>query len=326
MQVLIVKLSSLGDILHALPAVHAMRKGLDARIDWATQSEYAELVGCFPDVERVIPVERRRPWRGGAKTLRRLRAKRYDLVVDLQGLLKSALISGLARGDRRLGPSFHREGSRWFYHAVPALRDRSRHAVEQNLDVLDLLGLPRPEKMIFPVAFPRYELRTGRPRIGLAPVSRWPSKNWPEANFSELADMLHDRYGASIVLLGGASDRELCRRIAERCRVPPINLCGKLSLPELGGCIENLDLLVSNDSGPVHIAAALDRPCLVFYGPTAPGRTGPWGERHTVLIPKGDCTGCYRRVCRRKHGHCLETLSPGNVMDTIRRKGYLETR
>ena len=118
MQILIVKLSSLGDLFHALPAVHNLKVGLDATVDWVVQSEYADLVRCFSDVDRVIALDRSALVDNWVPFRDALREREYDLIVDLQGLLKSALTARFARGCKRIGPSFHREGSRLLYHAV----------------------------------------------------------------------------------------------------------------------------------------------------------------------------------------------------------------
>jgi ADP-heptose:LPS heptosyltransferase len=161
---LIVKLSSLGDLFHALPAVHNLKVGLGTRLDWAVAEEYAGLAGCFTDVDRVIAFPRRRFFAGFGSFAGELRRESYDRVIDLQGLLKSALVTCLARGKEKIGPSFHREGSRLFYSSVAGPRDRSRHAVEENLDVIGHLGIERLEPA-FPVRFPAREPSLPAPRI-----------------------------------------------------------------------------------------------------------------------------------------------------------------
>lgn len=128
-RLLVVKLSSMGDLFHALPAVHCMKLGLNATVDWAVQEEYAALVRCFTDIDRVIPVSRRAFVARFPSFLRELRACRYDLVVDLQGLLKSAVVGMLARGGRNIGPSFHREGAWVFYSSVAGERNKRRRGI-----------------------------------------------------------------------------------------------------------------------------------------------------------------------------------------------------
>ena len=318
MRILIVKLSSIGDLFHALPAVHALKAGLGASIDWAVQTEYAPLARCFSDVERVIPVPRRRPWGRIRETIREIRRERYDAVVDLQGLFKSALVVLAARAALRVGPAYSRECSFLAYDRRPARGDRERHAVEQALDVLDCFGIPHPAKAEFPLSFPDFDAgaREG-PRIGLLPVSRWKTKNWPVAHFSALAARIAGELGATPLVLGGKSDAEACAAI---CRAVPKarNLCGAMDLPHLGGLISKLDLLVSNDSGPVHMAAALGKPCLVFFGPTIPGRTGPYGGIHRVLRLSLPCQPCLSRDCRRGDHACLAGISPDTAFESVK--------
>jgi ADP-heptose:LPS heptosyltransferase len=141
-KVLVVKMSSLGDLFHALPAVRCLKRGLNATVDWVTQPEYVELVGSFADVRKVIAFPRRGFFSGMKAFAAALRRERYDYVVDLQGLLKSAVVVALARGGRRIGPSFSREGASLFYDAVAGVRNKERHAVEEAMEVVRQLNLP----------------------------------------------------------------------------------------------------------------------------------------------------------------------------------------
>ena len=316
-RILIVKLSSLGDLFHALPTAAALQKGLGATLDWAVQPEYAALVRCFRCVDRVIPVPRRNVWGRIRSALRELRAERYDAVVDLQGLFKSALVARLARAPLRVGPAYAREGASLVYHKVPPRGDRERHAVEQALDVLRCFGLPRPDPPEFPLDFPPCTLDLPSPCIGILPVSRWTTKNWPAGHFAALAKRLAAELGATPLVLGGKGDAAVGEAICGE--VPAArNLCGAMSLPELGGLLSRLDLLVSNDSGPVHLASALGKPCLVLFGPTIPGRTGPYGSIHRVLRRDLPCQPCLSRECRVGGIPCLSGISPDEVFAAVK--------
>lgn len=317
MRILIVKLSSFGDILHALPAVNSLRCQLPARIDWVTQAEYASLVACFPDVGKVFPVRRHQGWRGFLATCRALRREAYDLVIDLQGLQKSALVARLAGGRRCIGPSYHREGARIWYHETAPPADGERHAVIQAMDVLPMLGISRPEQPLFPIVLPAKPALTASPRVGIAPVSRWPSKNWPVDRYTRLARLLQERRGASITILGGEDSLAAARAIREGCSGTVNIQCGNLDWPELGAAIKDLDVLVANDSGPVHLAAALEVPCVVFYGPTVPRRTGPWGGRHRIMVSRASCAGCYRRNCPYPDNRCWEGMEPEEICRAV---------
>jgi heptosyltransferase-1 len=317
-RILIVKLSSLGDLFHALPTVHCLKTGLDAEIDWVTQPEYVELMACFPDVSGAIPFPRRDFLSGLVPFVRAVRARDYDLVIDLQGLLKSAVAARLAHGLRVIGPSFHRECAHWLYHAVAGPRDKARHAVEESLDVVRYLGLPCTPVQ-FPVRFPPHRAEPEGPRVALVPVSRGAHKNWPLEKFIETARGLRDRTGAALYLFGARSDQPACEAIRTAVDTGPAgprveNLAGRTSLVEMGSRLATMDLVVSNDSGPIHMAAAIGVPVLAIFGPTDPGRTGPYGSGHRVITESMDCQPCFRRTCAQGVPECLARMTPERVV------------
>jgi lipopolysaccharide heptosyltransferase I len=281
-RILIVKMSSLGDLFHALPAVHLIKQATGATIDWVVHDLYADLARCFTDVDRVIAFPRRAFLSNRKQFMAALRQEHYDLALDMQGLLKSALVARSARAARRIGPSFHREGTRVFYDDVAGPRNKNRHAVDENLDMVRHLGLPLGD-VVFPVQFPAQPLAPPHPRIGLLPCSRRADKNWPPARLAEVARALRDQVGASLILLGSAADVPVCAELARTIGEGTTNLCGHTSMLELGGLIRELDLLLTVDSGPMHIAAAVGTPTVAIFGPTDPVRTGPYGPRHTVV-------------------------------------------
>jgi len=315
MRILIIKLSSLGDLFHALPAVHNLKQGLGATVDWVTTTGYVDLVRCFDDVDNVIGF----PRKGFLRNLRdfsaQLRAERYDLIIDLQGLLKSAVVTRIARGKRRIGPSFHREGSRLFYRSVAGPRDRTRHAVIENLDIIRHLELEELPPT-FHVTFPEDTAPAARPRVAICPASRWQSKNWPIDRFIEVAKELQAE--ASIALLGSPEDVEACRQIEEALDAPCRNLAGKTSLPEMGGILQSMDLLIANDSGPVHMAAAAGTPALAIFGPTDPKRCGPFGDGHRVLETPYPCRPCRRRSCEQPDIPCITGVKVYHVLEAAR--------
>ena len=327
-RILVVKLSSLGDTLHALPAVAEAARRLDAEVDWAVQPAFAPLVSCFACVSRVIPVPRPSDFGAWLRALRTLRrAPPYDLVLDMQGLLKSALVARAARAPRRIGPSFAREGSSLFYTETAGPPDRSRHAVEECFDTLRLLGFEPPAEAAFPLTVPDLDPdalapalagRTG-PRVAVAPFSRWRSKNWPAASFAEAMRLLATERDARLYLIGGPGDREGADAIVREAGVPAANLCGRLSLVQSAGLLAKCAALLTNDSGPMHVAAALGVPCVVPFGPTSPDRTGPWGKGHAVLRAPGACAlaPCRKRDCPRGDGACLAAVSPRRAVDAL---------
>ncbi|MDF7825286.1 glycosyltransferase family 9 protein [Pontiellaceae bacterium B12227] len=284
MRILIVKTSSLGDLFHALPAVHLLKTAYDAEIDWVVNKDYVGLAECFSDVRKVIPFPRKEllPNLGSFKAL--LQEESYDLVVDLQGLLKSAFICRLAKrskGAKILGPSFQREGARLLYSAVVGKKNKNRHAVLENIDVLRWLEKPT-EPIEFPIKFPEVDFQCleNKPVLVFAPCSRHEAKNWPWKRFVELGEQLE----CQIILVGAPDDAETCEKIENKLpEGAAVNLCGKTSLLELGGVLQRADLVVTVDSGPMHMASATGTPCLAIFGPTDPTRVGPFGDQHRVL-------------------------------------------
>ncbi|MDD4871548.1 MAG: glycosyltransferase family 9 protein [Kiritimatiellae bacterium] len=311
MRILVIKLSSLGDLFHALPAVHSLKVGLGAEVDWVVHREYVDLVRCFNDVSRVIPFYRDSFFTNIQKFLKELRGNRYDYIIDFQGLLKSALVVGLARGKTRIGPSFHREGTGLFYSVIAGKRDKTRHAVEECMDVVRLLGVKELKE--FPVRFPEKKLTEKRPRVAILPVSRWSSKNWPTKCFIEVIRRLQCINDASFFLMGGPDDIDVCEEIVKAVKVRITNMAGKCSIVETGGLLKEMDLLVANDSGPVHMAVAVGTPALVIFGPTDPARTGPYGPPHRVVRTLLDCQPCFSRTCRREGIPCLSGVTPEKV-------------
>lgn len=314
MRILIIKLSSLGDLFHALPAVHNLKTGLDADIDWVTHDYYVDLVKCFTDVDRVIPFYRKSFFRTFYQFQELLRKYEYDYIIDLQGLLKSAVVAGLARGKKRIGPSFFREGTRLFYHETAGKRNKERHAVDENMDIIRHLGLTEIAP-VFPVKFPDINMDGTCPRIAVVPSSRWNSKNWPEECYIDALRRIEKLKKVSFYLLGGGGDTELCGRIEKALDAPAINMAGKSSLVEMGGILKQMDLLISNDSGPVHMAAAVGTPVLVVFGPTDPARTGPYGGKHRVVNVKLGCQPCFSRTCHMEGIPCLEGVTPERVSE-----------
>ena len=314
MKILIVKTSSLGDLFHALPAVHNLKVKTGATIHWVTNRPYAELVKCFRDVDRVISFPRDSFFSHARAFLKDLRAEEYDLILDMQGLLRSALVARLARGPKRIGPSFHREGASAFYDAVAGPRNKNRHAVDENMDFIDHLGLERipPE---FPVSFPKKELDAVRPRVAFLPKSRWATKNWPPAHFAEVARRLREEKHASLFLLGSADSVPECREIERAVGGDVVNLTGTTSLVEMGSVLTEMALLIASDSGPVHMAAAVGTPALVVFGPTDAVRTGPYGPAHRTVSAQIRCQPCLSRTCREGDVPCLRGVSPKWVGD-----------
>ena len=283
-RILIVKMSSMGDQFHALPTVRALKKGLDARIDWVTQPEYEGLVRCFDDVENIFTFPRRNLRTQLVPFFHELRKQQYDYVIDLQGLMKSAIVAAVAKGKRKIGPSATREGAQLFYKEHAGKKNKERHAADELLDVVHHLGLPVPEEPVFPVTFPEHPGFGPGMHIAICPCSRAKGKDWPAKRFAETAkNLLAQHPDAMFHLVGSSADHETCDRIATAIGPAAQNHAGQTSLLELGGLLKQMGLLITVDSGPMHMAAAIGTPTLALFGPTSPLRTGPYGKQHRVI-------------------------------------------
>ncbi len=319
MKLLVVKLSSMGDVLHALPTVAAIRHQTGAEIHWAVHPAFAGLVRMYRCVDHIVEIPRHGDIADHRRTLRHLRENAYDVALDLQGLFKSALVTRLARASRRIGPPFHRELSRLFYNDAPQLVRPRRHAVEECLDVLPLLGLSRPETPEFPIKTPALELpETDAFRVAIAPLSRWETKNWPLERFAETARRLHAERRAELHVLGGAGDRDTAEELRRLAGVPMRNHCGEFDIPHSCALLARMNCLLTNDSGPMHLAAAMGTPCVAVFGPTLPTRTGPYGTIHTVLR-SGECAPCRKRTCRLGDMRCMAAITPDQAVEAVLR-------
>ncbi|HUW58865.1 MAG TPA: lipopolysaccharide heptosyltransferase I [Planctomycetota bacterium] len=341
-RILVVKPSSLGDVVHSLPFLHVVRRGFpEARIAWVISRANADLLEGHPDVDEVVVFERER-W-GGMKDcvrsmselshfVRRLRRGRYDVAVDLQGLLRSGLVSYLSGAPRRVGFADARELSSIFYNVHVDVPDVETHAVDRCLLVARGLGLELNGRPVFDVAIGS-EARTfaddylasanpeGRPVVVTLPFSRWATKRWPAARFAALAERVQEGLGAAVVVLGGRGDAALAQRMHAPMTRAPLDLVGRTTLKQSAALLERADVVVSGDTGPMHLAVALGRPVVALYGPTSTARTGPYDGTARVLRSTRACAPCLRAHC--PDPDCMTDIAVDDVLDAVRQ--FLET-
>ena len=342
MNILIVKLSAIGDVIHTLPALTALRRHHpDARITWLVEEAAADLVRGHRALDRVL-VSRRKHWLqelrgpGRARSLREMRAfiralrdTRYDLVLDFQALLKSAVLIALARGRRKVGfgPGLsHMEHSYLFLNErIPAV-DMEIHALDRGLMLLEALGIPRgPLSYDLPVGesdrlaadrlLRRHGIGASRPLVAVNPVAKWETKLWSPAAFARLADRLVHRCGAQVVFTGSGEDRPAVADILSRMAFPAVNLAGETSLKTLAALYRRCRLLISTDTGPMHLGCAAETPVIALFGPTAPWRTGPYGSRHRVIRTGIACSPCFKRTCPLGTGDCMRRIGVERVFE-----------
>ncbi len=331
--ILIVKLSAIGDVIHALPVAHALKQCYpNAKISWVVEKAAAGILSGNPDVDEILLFDKPKfkslsgLLKNGRAFSRELRKRHFDLTLDLQGLFKSTAIACLSGAPRRYVYQNAREGSSLLAHRVVGPHARG-HVVEQYLDVVRQLDCLIDEA-VFSIAFTEQEkqaaekiaiwqgLNTIQPFIVLSPGANWPNKRWPAPRFAALADRLGDM-DIPVVLTGGPDDAVLADEIKRATLIPPVDLTGKTSLKELAWIIKQAKVFVGGDTGPMHLAAALGTPVVALYGPTDTIRNGPYGKGHRTVIAGHDCAGCWKRSCR-KGLDCLEAISADAVFAAVK--------
>lgn len=334
MNVLIVKLSALGDVIHALPVAHALKESHPHwRVSWIVEPAARPLLLDNPCLDEVLTFEKARfksglrGWLDNFPPLRReLRKRRFDIALDLQGLMKSALIAYFSGARQCLGVEHLREGAGLVSKAVVG-KHATGHIVERNLDVARALGC-RVDSVEFPIAISEGETasahqvlqRHGVPSEGKYAVlvvgASRANKRWSARSFASLCNWLGDEGIIPVLAGAGVIDESLAADIANLAIVPPVNLVSRTTLKELAAVIRDSRFVVGADTGPVHLAAALRVPTVMLMGPTDANRNGPYGQMQHVLEVNRPCKHCWKRVCP-KGIDCLAAISPERVKDMI---------
>jgi heptosyltransferase-1 len=322
-RILLVKLSSFGDVLHTLPALEALRTVYpSAQITWLVEAAYVPLLTGHPGLDEIWEAPRLHPGEllSGSnparlrRLLKLLRSRPFDLVLDVQGLLKSAVWVALARSPRKVGYDRTREGSYLALTERVQPYDPEAHAVLRYLNLAHYLGAPS--------GLPRFHLSldagvdlgtllpdaAGQPLAVIHPGARWASKLWPPASWARLAEWLSRDRELQVAVTGSRADEALAARIVQESQSPVLNLAGRTSLAELAGILRRARLAVTTDTGAMHLAAALGTPLVALFGPTAPWRTGPFGDQHHVVRLGLSCSPCLKRHCPEPR--CLTDLRP----------------
>jgi 3-deoxy-D-manno-octulosonic-acid transferase/heptosyltransferase-1 len=333
--ILIVKLSAIGDVIHTLPSLNALcRLYPDAHITWVIEEAAADLIKNHPYLEEVL-VSRRKRWSKDIRSgrlgnalreinsfIKTLRQRHYDLVIDFQGLFKSSMIVFLSRGERKLGYDSLQELSGLFLNEkIP--EDMNKHAVDRYLDFPRYLGakIENVEFILPPnkeaqanvrILLDKYNLQDKK-FIAINPIALWETKLWNNEKFARLADLINDNLQMKVVFTG--SEKETLDKITSSTNKEIINLGGQTSLPELACLYQQARIVISTDSGPMHLAAAVGTPVIALFGPTDPARTGPYGFGHTIIKTELPCSPCFLKKCPTKK--CMEDIIPALVFAAV---------
>jgi len=332
--ILIIKPSALGDVVHALPVLTALRNRFaDAKITWMIRREFAPLLDCVPGLDERLLFERKQlgRWYTGQgltamrSLIEQLRTANYDLILDLQGLLRTALLGWLSGCPTRVGMANAREGAPLFYtHRVkpPA---GSLHMVDRYRTLLEAIGIETfdPRNPLRPPAKAAEYASVMLNEAGLTPGrfavliagSAHPSKCWPTERFAAVAEKLAKQYGLKIAAVGTAGEKKIVSTIQQACAVPIADFCGRTSIPQLAALLTQAGLVVSNDTGPGHIAAAIGVPTVLIFGPTNPAWVAPYGRPETVVAIEPNNRGTSVRSHNPKHR--IDHISISMVMDAV---------
>lgn len=335
MNILIVKLSAIGDVIHTLPSLAALRRLYpDVHISWVVEEAASGLVLQHPLLDRVI-IFRRKKWiedfkkgnfqsvrQDASSFLKELRNRSYDLVIDFHGLFKSAMVVLASGGKRKLGYDSWQELSGLFLNEkIP--EDMNKHAVDRYLDFTRYLGAtPGPVEFILPVnseaekrshaLMDSYSLAKKK-FIAVNPVAYWETKLWDNEKFAVLADLIKDNMKLDVVFTG--SRKDAATDIVSRMRGKGINLGGETTITELACIYKDALAVVSTDSGPMHLAAAVGTPVIALFGPTDPSRTGPYGTGHIIIRTDLSCSPCLLKKCPTKK--CMTDILPEQVLAAV---------
>ena len=324
MNILVVRLGALGDVVHAVPAVAALRRAFpDATIDWIVESSHRAIPDLVTVLDRVIALEGRSlaAWRTAVSDLRRTH---YDVAIDFQGLLKSAVLARASGARRVIGFSIwhlREKTARPFYSSTADAE--GGHVVRKNLRLLGTLGIDA-EAIEFPlraVHSPSFEIlrqMVQGPYALINPGGGWPNKRWPAERFGEVAAFLADERGLTPVVLWGPGEDALAQAVIDASSGRAV-LAPPTGLADLVVLAREAALLVSGDTGPLHIATAVGTPTVSIFGPTNPERNGPWSG-HDVAVSRFEQCGChYERRCHRREW-CLLDVAAGEVCAAVQRR------
>jgi heptosyltransferase-1 len=342
MKILIVKLSAIGDVIHTLPSLNAIRAHYpDAHITWLVEEAASSLVVGHEALNRVI-ISKRKQWikkilgpsclnniKEAYQFIKELRDTEYDLIIDFHGLLKSGVLIALARGKRKIGFD---KGMEHMEHSYIFLNERippvnmDNHALLRSQMLINAIGI-KSKKIEYkiPVSdhthiltdelLERHGIKDTGILFAMNPVAKWETKLWDNLKFALLADRLIEKYNASVIFTGSQSDKSTIDNIMSCMSQSAVNLAGETTLKTLAALYEKTKFLISTDTGPMHMAAAVGTPVIALFGPTAPWRTGPFGSEHKILRSGLNCSPCFKRQCNTID--CMKQISVEQVMDAV---------
>lgn len=333
---LIVKLSAIGDVIHALPVAAALKeKYPDCHLTWVAEPAAAEILQMVPLIDELI-IFRKKEFRsvGGffrniGPLKRQLQKRHYDISLDLQGLFKSAAITWLAGAREKIGTCFMREGSDKVSRPIAGPHAR-QHVIEQYLDVARYLGC-EPQKPTFSLEVPEREqdlarrllaqcgMNAANPYVALVIGASAPNKRWTSAGYAQIVDWLYEQRLIPVMVGGGPVEEQWAQEIENMTVVPPVNAVGRTTLPQLAAVLQGAALTITGDTGPGHLSLALGTKTIMLIGPTNINRTGPYTQMENAVEISRACRYCWKRQCPKGlDKECMEDITPEMVIDKIK--------
>lgn len=340
----ILRLSSIGDVIHTLPVADLIRRKYpSARITWVAEKSMAPLLKNHPAIDQLLLLDsrswRRRlftpaVWKEIVSFLRYLRIQQFDVALDFQGLFKSAVLARITGAARRIGMGREDRKESWssiFLNELNNQTHQKRHIIEKNLALLESLGISTGNEPlnfhIYPeeeaVQYVENELQKLELEhfILINPGGGWVTKQWAVDKFAQLIDLIYNDLHIPALILWGPGEKQLADKIARKC-ISPAVISFSTNLAELVALTHSARLMVSGDTGPLHLASALGVPVVGIYGPTDPLRNGPWNPQDASCSINYECSPCYQRTCPIGV-QCLKKLDVGPVLDAVKKTFYL---
>lgn len=334
-RICIIKPSALGDVVQTLPILPVLRERFpDAEISWIIRDSFANLLEEHPHINQIIPFSRRSSVRYWWNFLKDLKQRQFDLVLDLQGLLRTGIMTTATRAPWRIGIEAAREGSHLAYNLTIPDTGRLVPAYLKYWRVADALGLGETKRQTdlslseadtnwAKSKLSRQDSRT--PILAIHAGAQWITKRWPPESFAAVGAKAIRHFRCNIVLVGTANERPLTNHIEQLLHkfVPTgnvINLAGETTLKQLAAVLIESDFLLTNDSGPMHLAAALGTPVTGIFTCTSSLRSGPPGEQHELVSTNVECAGSYQKRCPKRGPQnlcCMEELEIGRVWQAL---------
>lgn len=333
-KILFVRLSSLGDILHVIPAQQALLElAPEVEIHWLAERAFVPLLERVPGIHKIWALALRNGGCGSStrrmlSTIRAVRRERFDVTIDFQGLLKSALLARLSRPRRLIGfgSGLTRErGAAWFYSDRVCPNGARLHAIELNCGLLaSLASLPARIDPRIPLDLPPESERRVDEELARRNLcdfvilnlgGGWVTKLWPPSSFAQLANLIRERLKLQVVLTSGPGEESLIAQVRSQARLPIDDLATDVF--ELAALCRRARLMVSGDTGPLHLAVAMGTPTVAILGPTSPWRNGPFNPADITVRHQLPCSDCYKRTCGKFI--CME-ISAGEVFEAVRRR------